>query len=153
MDTEQMILQIVMGAIGALSFSVWFNVRGWSLFFGCLGGIISWVVYLITGGQPNNDLLNYLYAAMAATLYSEVLARILKRPVTVFLISSLVPLLPGGLLYYTMASCLRGDFQDFSSRGFYTISITAMMALGIMTVMMFMKLYYAIKARMKLIGR
>ena len=143
--TNLMLLQILMGAMGSLGFAVLFNVRRSALLFSVLGGALGWAVYLATGGAYPNDLANYLYAAMAVTLYAEVLARIRKTPVTVFLVTSIIPLIPGGQLYYTMASCLNGDFSDFSTRGIYTISIAAMIALGIMAVMMLMHVYVSLR--------
>ena len=145
--TNDMLLQIAMGALGALGFAVWFNVRGLSLLVGTLGGALGWLVYLLTGGAYPNDLENYLYAAMAVTLFSEILARVMKTPVTVLLVPSIIPLLPGGSLYYTMAFAIAGDMAAFSSRGAYTLSIAGMIALGIMTMMMIMRLYASMRHR------
>lgn len=143
--TNEMLVQIAMGAIGSLGFSIWFNVRGKALVFAVIGGALGWAVYLLTGGAFPNDLASYLYASMAVTLYAEVLARMLKTPVTVFLVSSIIPLIPGGQLYYTMEFCVGGDFANFSTRGVYTISVATMIALGIMAVMMCMRLYSSIR--------
>ena len=104
-----------------------------------------WLVYLVTGGVYPNDLPNYLYAAMAVTLFSEILARLMKTPVTVLLVPSIIPLIPGGSLYYTMAFAIAGDMAAFSSRGAYTLSIAGMIALGIMTMMMLMRLYSSLR--------
>ncbi len=145
--TNDILYQIAMGALGALGFAVWFNVRGLPLLAGMIGGALGWFVYLITGGAYPNDLQNYLYAAMAATLYSEILARVMKMPVTVLLVPSIIPLIPGGSLYYTMAHAIAGDMASFSSRGAYTLSIAGMIALGIMTMMMIMRLYSSVRHR------
>jgi len=147
--TDGMLLQTLMGAIGALGFAVLFNMRGRMLLFAFLGGALSWGIYLLTGGQSPNDLPNYLFASLTAAAYAEMLARALKTPVTGVLVTSLIPLIPGGALYYTMESCIRGDYADFSERGVYTISVAAMMALGIMAVMMVMRVYASVKHRLK----
>lgn len=146
---DQMLLQVLMGSLGSLGYAVLFNVRRSALLFSVLGGALGWAVYLLTGGVYPDDLANYLYAAMAVTLYAEVLARVKKTPVTVFLVTSIIPLIPGGSLYYTMASCLREDIADFSTRGIYTISIAAMIALGIMAVMMLMHVYLSIRCSIR----
>ena len=147
--THEMLLQTLMGAIGALGFAVLFNIRGRMLFYAFFGGALSWAVYLLTGGQSPNDLPNYLFASLTAAAYAEVLARALKTPVTGILVTSLIPLIPGGPLYYTMESCIKGDYADFSERGVYTISVAAMMALGIMAVMMVVRVYTSVKRRLK----
>ena len=145
--TTKTLIEILMGAIGSLGFALLFNVRGKALLFALIGGALGWTVYLLTGGHYPDDLINYLYAAMAATLYAEVLARCMRTPVTVFLVTSIIPLIPGGQLYYTMASCMGNNFSDFSTRGVYTLSIAAMIALGIMAVMMLMRVYSSLRSR------
>lgn len=130
-----MVAQILAGAVGSIGFAILYNVRGKALVFALLGGALGWSVYLLTGGSAPDDLPNYLYAAVSVALYSEVLARLLKTPVSAMLAPSVIPMIPGGSLYYTMASCLRGDYADFTRRGLYTVMIAAMLALGVMSVM------------------
>ncbi len=147
MTFEEAALQVLMGAIGSLGYAVLFNIRGVKLIFAMLGGAIGWSVYLLLGGQYPNDQMQYMLAAMAATLYAEVLARIMRVPVTVFCVSSLIPLIPGGSLYYTMAYCLEGNNAGFYERGIYTLTIATMLALGTMAIMMLTRIYTMTKAR------
>ena len=145
--TGEMLKQIVMGAAGSLGFALLFNMRGRVLFCALLGGALGWTTYLLLGGAPPDDLRSYLFAAMAATLYAEVLARAFKMPVTPLLVCSVIPLIPGGSLYYTMAAYIQGDYMDFSMRGAYTLSIAVMLALGMMAVMMLMRVYATLRRR------
>ena len=147
MTFEEAALQVIMGAVGSLGFSLLFNIRGRMLLFAALGGAMGWTVYLLLGGEYPNDQMQYMLAAMAATLYAEVLARILRVPVTVFCVCSLIPLIPGGSLYYTMAYCLQGDNAGFYTRGIYTLTAATMLALGTMAVMMLTRVYTMTKAR------
>lgn len=141
MTLDAAAVQVLMGAIGSLGYAVLFNIRGIKLFFAMLGGAIGWAVYLLLGGTYPNDQMQYMLAAMAATLYAEVLARIMRVPVTVFCVSSLIPLIPGGSLYYAMAYCIQGDNAGFYQRGMYTLTVAVMLALGIMAVMMLTRIY------------
>ena len=143
-----MLMQILAGAAGSIGFAILYNVRGRALAFALLGGALGWTVYLLTGGRSPHDLPNYLYAAMSVALYSEVLARLLKTPVSAMLAPSVIPMIPGGSLYYTMASCLRGDYADFTRRGLYTIMIAAMLALGVMSVMVVTRAYVTLHRRL-----
>ena len=145
--TGEMLKQIVMGAVGSLGFALLFNMRGRVLFCAALGGALGWTVYLLAGDAPPDDLRSYLFAAMTATLYAEVLARTWKMPATPLLVCSVIPLIPGGSLYYTMAAYIRGDYVDFSMRGAYTLSIAAMLALGMMAVMMLVRVYTTLRRR------
>lgn len=95
-------VQILSSFIGALGFSILFNMRGKKLFFAGLGGFVSWTVYLVLASMTTSTFLPNLAASMAATIYAEVLARLSKSPATIFLIGAIIPLVPGGQLYYTM---------------------------------------------------
>ena len=141
-----MLTQILAGAIGSIGFAILYNVRGRALLFALLGGALGWATYLLTGTGASSDLPNYLYAAMSVALYSEILARLLKTPVSAILAPSVIPMIPGGPLYYTMASCLRGDYADFTRRGLYTIMIAAMLALGVMSVMVLARMWSFLRA-------
>ena len=46
-----------------------------------------------------------------AAVYAEVVARIKRAPATVFYIPALVPMIPGGSLYYTMSYAVRSDWD------------------------------------------
>lgn len=126
------VIELLSCAVGSYFFCGIFNGRGRALFFGALGGVIGWGVYLLTGGSFPEDLISYLIASMVITLYSEVLARIKKAPTTVFLVPSLIPLVPGGHLFYTMQFFINKQYYLFAQRGLYTISVAGVLALGIM---------------------
>lgn len=88
---------------------------------------------------------------MAATAYAEFMARLEKTPVTVYLISAIIPMVPGGTLYYTMNYAIAKEWNLFYDFGQRTIMIAAAMAGGIMITSSFfkmisqMRLYYAKK--------
>jgi len=48
-------------------------------------------------------------AALAAGLYSEIIGWLRLRPATVYAIAAILPLVPGGGMYYTMLSTLEGN--------------------------------------------
>lgn len=89
-----------------------FNVRGKLIFFTSLGGAIGWFVYLLC--RPlQNDIVQFFIATVVITIYSEVMARIHKVPVTGYLLIALLPMVPGGGIYYTMEYCIAGNTQMF----------------------------------------
>ena len=71
---------------------------------------------------------------MIATVYSELFARVCKTPTTSFLVPSIIPLIPGGLLYYTMQAAVGGDWDGFVTNGSRTIALAVSLAAGIMVV-------------------
>lgn len=71
---------------------------------------------------------------LAITIYSEVIARIIKTPACVILMPSTVPLLPGGALYYTVCYLFFKEYEKFIQYGKETILTGAGIALGAVAV-------------------
>lgn len=128
------IIQVLMGYLGSLGFNILFNIRGRKLFIASLGGLISWAVFLLLAPVFPGEPIRFFFAAAAVTVYGEVFARIEKTPTTTFLVPSVIPLIPGGSLYYTMNYGLNKQWGDFSQRGFYTLQLALSLAVGIIAV-------------------
>lgn len=142
---KEWLLPIVSAALGSLSFAMFFGVRSRKLWFSLLGGALNWGLYLLAMkkmGLPAT--MAYALGAAAGTLYAEILARIVKTPVTVFVITSVIPMVPGGSLYYTMLGLLQGDKATFVDRGLYTLSAAGAMALGIFAATMLFRLLFTV---------
>ena len=125
------ILQIVTGCIGSLFFGVLFNIRGKKLVFATLGGFLAWAFFVVFKFITPDDALRYFFVAVMIAIYAEIFARILKTPTTTFIMTALIPLIPGGSLYYTMSALLEGNTSVFLAKAIYTISLAGALALGI----------------------
>jgi uncharacterized membrane protein YjjB (DUF3815 family) len=128
------LIQIFMGFLGSLGFGFLFNIRGKKLVIASLGGLMSWAVFLLLEPLFPPEALRYFFSAAAVTVYAEVFARIIKTPTTTFLVPSLIPLIPGGALYYTMNYALNEQWAAFAAKAFYTLELAVALALGIIAV-------------------
>lgn len=133
------ILQIITGFIGTLGFGILFHIRGRKLWLGALGGLLAWAVFLLLGFWIQSEPMRYFLVSMLTTLYAEVLARLVKTPTTTFVIVSLIPLIPGSGLYYTMANALSGNSDGFMEKGIHTLELSLALALGIILVTSFVR--------------
>ncbi len=127
-------VQILTGFIGSLGFGILFNIRGKRLVAAAVGGLISWALFLLLGGILPDEAARYFIVSAALSLYSEIMARFLKTPTTTFLMTGLIPLIPGGGLYYTMTNAFSGELEGFFSRGLSTLSLAVALALGVIVV-------------------
>lgn len=125
------VIQIITGFVGSLGFAVLFNIRGKRLVATAFGGFLSWTLFVILNFFIHNDPINYFLVALLISIYSEIMARVLKTPTTTFITTSLVPLIPGGSLYYTMAYAFESDLEKFMEKAIYTLQLAAALALGI----------------------
>ena len=128
------LIQICMGYLGSLGFGVLFHLRGKKLIIASLGGFLSWSVFLALAGLIPSEAIRYFLASAAMTVYAEVFARVLKTPTTTFLVVSLIPLIPGGALYYTMNYALNEQWSSFINQAFYTLELAFCLAVGIIAV-------------------
>ncbi|MCC8162897.1 MAG: threonine/serine exporter family protein [Lachnospiraceae bacterium] len=125
------IIQLAAAVLGTLGFAVLFNIRGKKLLFAALGGLLVWGVYLIAAHITANEYLCGFLASVMLTVYAECMARVHRTPVTVFLVSAAIPLIPGGALYRAMDCLLRRDWEGAADSGSYALLFAASMSAGI----------------------
>lgn len=142
--TKTEIIQIFAGFIGTIGFSVLFNVRGKRLVLAALGGLFSWFLFVVLGNFIENEVINYFLVSFAVSIYAEVMARVAKTPTTTFIITGLIPLIPGGSLYYTMANAFSGDIVSFLQRGIYTLQLASALALGVIVSTTITQIFYKV---------
>jgi len=122
-------------AFGAsLAFAIVFNIPRNKLLLAALGGMLGQLVYVIFQLVISNDVILYLLATIAISLYAEVLARLTKSPTTIYLAVALIPLVPGGGIYYTMLYFINGEIDLGISTGIHTLLISGALAVGIIMV-------------------
>lgn len=103
---KEFLIGVLTAIIGSIGFAILFSIDLRHLPFAALGGGISWAVYLAVFGVAGSVLTASLVAAFIATIYAEICAKYNRTPATVFLLPSLIPLVPGGSLYYTMSNLI-----------------------------------------------
>ena len=111
--TKTEIIQILSGFVGSIGFAILFNIRGKRLVVTGIGGFASWLIFVILSWYIPSEPIIYFIVACGISIYAEVMARVVKAPTTTFIISSLIPLVPGGALYYTMANACEGNLKVF----------------------------------------
>ena len=136
----------ISAVIGTFGFSLLFGLKKYKLLWSTVGGMVVWGVYAIMCATVSESLFlcNFI-PAIIGTLYSQILARVIKAPATMFIFPSLVVLVPGGMLYYSMSSIIRGDIQGGFSRAMDTVEVSFALALGIVVIMAMVKIIYHIK--------
>ena len=132
--TSSELIQIATSLIGSLCFGILFNMRGKRLIAAAVGGLLSWGLFVVLSHFILNEPKNYFIVAAIVSFYSEIMARILKTPAAPVVTTSLIPLIPGGSLYYTMASAFESNFATFLEKAVTTLELASALALGIIVV-------------------
>lgn len=133
--------------IACIGFCFLFNIRGVGMFICAFGGMLGWLCYLLTAPLVHSDIIQSFFAAIVISAWSEIMARRRKCPVTSYLLVALFPLVPGGGIYYTMEHAMSGEVQAFLSTLLHTLGLAGALAVGVLVVASFVRLFTAYKSR------
>jgi len=124
---KEVILQLAMAFIGSLGFSMIFRLRRSLWMVGSLGGALCWGCYLLMF-----DVTQHIFASgLVASAFAALL----------FVIPSVVPLIPGSSLYYTMSAAVSGNTREISEYGSLTLQYALSIAAGISIVWTFCSIW------------
>lgn len=128
------ILQLLMAFLGSMGFALFFNTERKLLFPTSFGGFLAWLVYLITLKNGMNPYLSGFIASIITSLFAEIMARIYKKPATIFIAISAIPLIPGSSLYYAVHYMLLQQTTRSLYYAKFTLLFAACMSAGIILV-------------------
>ncbi len=135
------ILQLTYAFVGSLGFALLFNIKLKRLLPASLGGMLAWGVYLLINYLIGNLFFAVFSASAFAAFYSEISARILKAPTTVFTIPALIPLVPGSSLFYTMQNAVLSDWDKVLDYALETVIFIGAITLGLSIVSALFKMF------------
>lgn len=96
-----------------------------------LTGMIGWFTRGTLAGQNFPELVANLAGAMVMGASAEIFARVQKHPVTVYIVSGIIPLVPGITAYNAMLHFLVRDFNQGLLLAFRAILIASYLAAGL----------------------
>jgi len=124
------IYQIVLAFIGSIGFAMALNAKRSRILAGGIGGAFSWGIYLFCEYISLSIFASSVASASFSYLYSGILSKIQKAPITVFFAPTIIPLLPGGGLYYTIYSLIEENNEHFYLYGKETLHTSLGLVVG-----------------------
>lgn len=134
MDFKQALIIILSGTVGSLGFSYVFQAPKRRTLINLLGGLLVCCVYVLSDYLSDRVFFINFFPALAATIYAEIMARVVKAPATPILACSIIPLVPGGKLYYTTYYFVMGEKELFDVTVHQLLEIALGLAVGIIFV-------------------
>lgn len=126
-----MLIQVIGAFVAVVSVAITFGVPRKFLGFSGIVGAVGWLVYLLLIKVNWSTVASMFVAALVVSLISHSFARIMKTPVTLFLIAGILPLVPGvgmyRIVYYLIINDNSMAVYYFSE----TMQIAGMIALAI----------------------
>lgn len=113
----------LMTFLASLGFGIIFDLKGLKLLVAALNGMLGGIIYnLLLTSQ--GEMMALFIASFSILAFAAIMARILRCPTTILLISALVPLVPGGLMYETVLALIDNDMMlalSFALRTIYDV--------------------------------
>lgn len=131
------LLQLLGAFVACFFFSIIYHAKKKRLALCALSGVVGWSAYLIAEWLQFDYFACYMLAAAVVTLYAELMARFTKTPSTIYLITGILPLVPGGSLYYATSALVANDNAKFNYYSHQTIITALSISVGIIAVTLF----------------
>lgn len=128
---KDIIISLVTASLATLGFSILFYVHPRRLTLATLGGLLTTAAYLLAGHLIGGELLPNLLGALVGAGFSEIMARLTKVPVPVYMVPCVIPLVPGGGLYETMFNFVTGNYSAAATAGLTTLVVALGIAGGV----------------------
>ena len=123
-------IQVAAAFVGTVGFSALFGAPR-RFYVECgVAGMVGWAVYLLVDVWWSVVGAAF-FAALAVAAISHLLAKWRRCPVTVFLICGIIPLVPGGGIFWTAYYLVTNQLWTAASVGFIALKVTIAIAGGI----------------------
>ena len=128
--------QVLAATIGTMAFGTIFGVeKKYYIFCGLIGGA-GWAVYVVLWQMLQfSSEPTVIFMATVLVVFLSRLCAVRKRcPATIFLISGILPLVPGAGIYWTSFYLVTNQLDQALARGFLAVKVAIAIVLGIVVV-------------------
>ncbi len=132
--TTEMWFKVFWSFVGTLGVALSLGLRPKRALLASIGSGIAGLIYIGSSLYTDQEFIRCFCGATFASVFAEICARIAKAPATVFLAPAIVPMLPGGFLYYTMHGIIAGSNQDVLFYGELAVHATVGTSMGILMI-------------------
>ena len=129
-----LLIRLVSSFFATIGFAIMFKTKRRHLLHAGISGVVVYFIYYFFEFIGAPLFIASLASTTAGAIYSEVYARVCHTPAIVILSSSVIPIVPGGSLYYTVQHVLTGENQEAFGHLGDTLGIGLGIACGIVLV-------------------
>ena len=121
-----------LGAVGGtIGFCYLLDAPRKTLFPTSIIALLSYLIYeLLSVGLNQSQIFSYFFATVVITVICEIVARKMRKPTTVFLLTAMVPLAPGYSIYHAMLCLVQNDGMQAAASGMNALQAVGAMAVG-----------------------
>ena len=118
MTTQEILSNLFCSFVGTIGFAIMYNVPK-KYYIGCgVTGMAGWIVYLLVSGMNYvSAAVGSFFGAFIVVLISRMLSVKMRCPITIFLISGILPLVPGAGIYNTVYYIVTNQLTQAALKG------------------------------------
>ena len=126
-----MMFQILSACLSVYFFTMLFEVPKKYALYSSIAGGVNWWVYLIVMDQMQDAMMAAFFSSLAVAFLSQIFARLLKAPVTVFWVPGILPTVPGGSIYRSVYYFIRNNSNQCNYYLLQTLKVAGAIAMAI----------------------
>ncbi|MGN1412035.1 MAG: threonine/serine exporter family protein [Oscillospiraceae bacterium] len=127
--------QILYTFFATCAFAIMFDIPKKELIWCGFTGTIGQTIYAILKTFNGNILIHFFVATFVVAYLSRILAIHRHTPVTVYLTTGIIPLVPGAYFYYTIYNIITQNNYDAIILAIDTFKIAGAISVGIIVVL------------------
>ncbi|MFV0399232.1 MAG: threonine/serine exporter family protein [Oscillospiraceae bacterium] len=146
---EQLLYQMLISLVSSVSFAVLCNVPKGTVAIGGVIGMVGWVGYWLIIRMEYSIFVASFVCALILTSASHLASIFFKKPMIVFFVPGLVPVVPGITFYEAFRSLIQGEYL-IAGKIFLNVLYTAVgIASAFVIASSFFKVYHLIRIELK----
>lgn len=123
--------ELVYAFLATITFAVVFNTPKKELLYCGIVGAVGWLFYSISLENGGSSSLNNFIGTFFVAYLSKILARVRKNPISVFLTTGIITLVPGANIYNMVLNIIMTNNDLANFYALEVINIACAIALGI----------------------
>ena len=125
------LIQLIFSFLATASLCVIFNAPIKAIPYCGLVGAVGWMIYYSALQLQLTEVFASFLGAFVVAICAQGFARRLKSPMIVFIVSGIIPLVPGGLAYNTLRYFVEQNYTLGLETGIRAFLISGAIAMGI----------------------
>lgn len=130
---HDIVMNVVSPFMGTIAYAVLFNVPKRYYLSGGMTGLAGWLVYKGVSAYGSTAVAAF-FGTLVVVLISRMLTVLMKCPITIFLVSGIIPMVPGAGIYYTAYYLVTSQLSMAALKGLESVKIAFAIVLGIVCI-------------------
>ncbi|MHC3759629.1 MULTISPECIES: threonine/serine exporter family protein [Staphylococcus] len=139
------VLQFIVSYLATMLFSIIFNAPRRLLLACGFVGAMGWIIYKLSVDLDFGKVMAAFLGSFILGLMSHVMSRRYKRPVIIFIVPGIIPLVPGGLAYEATRLLVSNAYTHAVNAFLEVTLISGAIAFGILCAEIIYYIYTRIK--------